>query len=395
MLKPIPPLKKNIFSFFVATLIIAGCGKQQGASRQNQAVSTYPVIEISPRSTVLHADYPATLEGHQTVEIRPRVNGYITKMYVDEGAEVQKGQKLFKLNSEEYEQQVRSANADIEAAKAAVNTAEMNLKKTMPLAEKDIVSEYEVESARYDLQSKKAALAQAKAKLVNAQTNLGYTTITSPADGVIGNIPYRVGSLVNSNISKPLTVVSDITTMYAYFSMSERELLEMMKQATGTTLRQKINQMPPVSFIMADNTLYPHKGHLEMASGLISTSTGSANFRATFSNPEKFLRSGGSGTVRIPLPKDSVIIIPKKATYDLQNRHFVFVVKNGKVKSVPVAILSISNPKTYVVTDGLDTGDQVVIDGLNDLQDGMNINPKPVDTDSVYLSLNSRSVDSN
>jgi membrane fusion protein (multidrug efflux system) len=183
--------------------------------------------------------------------------------------------------------------------------------------------------------------------------------------------------------------------MYAYFSMSERELLEMMKQATGTTLRQKINQMPPVSFIMADNTLYPHKGHLEMASGLISTSTGSANFRATFSNPEKFLRSGGSGTVRIPLPKDSVIIIPKKATYDLQNRHFVFVVKNGKVKSVPVAILSISNPKTYVVTDGLDTGDQVVIDGLNDLQDGMNINPKPVDTDSVYLSLNSRSVDSN
>ncbi|MGD8748937.1 MAG: efflux RND transporter periplasmic adaptor subunit, partial [Balneolaceae bacterium] len=314
---------------------------------------------------------------------------------VDEGAEVQKGQKLFKLNSEEYEQQVRSANADIEAAKAAVNTAEMNLKKTMPLAEKDIVSEYEVESARYDLQSKKAALAQAKAKLVNAQTNLGYTTITSPADGVIGNIPYRVGSLVNSNISKPLTVVSDITTMYAYFSMSERELLEMMKQATGTTLRQKINQMPPVSFIMADNTLYPHKGHLEMASGLISTSTGSANFRATFSNPEKFLRSGGSGTVRIPLPKDSVIIIPKKATYDLQNRHFVFVVKNGKVKSVPVAILSISNPKTYVVTDGLDTGDQVVIDGLNDLQDGMNINPKPVDTDSVYLSLNSRSVDSN
>jgi len=384
---------KSISSFILCVMFLASCGNQQGDPGSNQ-VSSFPVITLSRKSTVLYADYPATLQGHQTVEIRPRVSGYITKMYVDEGAWVKKGEKLFKLNSEEYEQQVRSAKADVEAAESAVNTASMNLKKTKPLADKDIVSQYDVESAQYNLQSKKAALAQANANLINAQTNLGYTIVKSPADGVIGNIPYRVGSLVSSNITKPLTVVSDITQMYAYFSMSERDLLEMMKEAKGTDLREKIKQMPPISFIMADNSVYPHKGDLEIASGLINKSTGSANFRATFPNPEKLLRSGGSGTVRIPIPKDSVLIVPKKATYDLQNRHFVYVVgSNGKVQSTPISVSSVSNPKTYVVKSGLKVGDKIVINGLPKLQDGMTISPTPVNTDSVFESLTSDSTD--
>ncbi|HKK47208.1 MAG TPA: efflux RND transporter periplasmic adaptor subunit [Balneolaceae bacterium] len=386
-------MHKRFLSIIIGSLVLASCGGQQGARGDSQT-PTLPVITLQPRSTVIFAEYPATLEGHQTVEIRPRVSGYITKMYVDEGAEVHKGEKLFQLNSEEYDQQVRSAKADVEAAKAAVNTASMNLKKTKPLADKDIVSQYDVESAQYNLQSKKAALAQAQANLINAQTNLGYTTVKSPADGVIGNIPYRVGSLVSSNITKPLTVVSDIDKMYAYFSMSERDLLGMMKQAPGNELREKIKQMPPVSFIMADNTLYPHKGSLEIASGLINQSTGSANFRVTFPNPEKLLRSGGSGTIRIPIPKDSVLMVPKKATYDLQNKHFVYLVdKNGKARSTPIQISSVSNAKTYVVTGGLSTGDKIIINGLPSLQDGMQIKPNPVNTDSVFESLGSDSTD--
>lgn len=383
---------KSLLFLTIGTLVLISCGNQQNGSGAGQQLSSFPVITVSPRSTVLHANYPATLEGHQTVEIRPRVSGYITKMYVDEGARVSKGEKLFQLNSEEYEQQLRSAKADVEAAKAAVNTANMNLQKTKPLAEKDIVSQYDVESAQYNLQSKKAALAQAKARLINAQTNLGYTTVKSPADGVIGNIPYRVGSLVSSNIAKPLTVVSDISKMYAYFSISERDLLEMMREAQGADLREKIKQMPNVSFVMADNSVYPHKGDLEIASGLINQSTGAANFRATFPNPEKLLRSGGSGTVRIPIPKDSVLMVPKKATYDLQSKHFVYVVgKDGKVQSTPIQINSVSNAKTYVVTGGLETGDQIVINGLPNLQDGMTIKPNPVNTDSVFKSLSSDS----
>jgi len=379
-------LKTLMFAILLGVTAVS-CSSNQAAPNRKQQAPSFPVIQISPRSTVLYAEYPATLQGHQTVEIRPRVDGYITKMYVDEGDEVTKGEKLFQLNSEQYEQQVRSAKADIEAAEAAVNTAKMNLKKTQPLADKEIVSQFDVESAKYTLESKKAALAQAKAQLENAQTNLGYTTVKSPANGVIGNIPYRVGSLVNPNISKPMTMVSDISKIYAYFSMSERELLEMTKQAEGTELREKIAKIPPIQLIMADNSLYKHKGKLEISSGLINTSTGSANFRATFPNPEKLLRSGGSGTIRIPMPQDSVLLIPKKTSYEQQNRHFVYKVdKNGKVQSAPIKILSQSTPKMYVVTGGLQSGDQIVLEGLNKMQDGMNIQPQSVNSDSLFRS---------
>ena len=379
-------LKTLMFAILLGVTAVS-CSSNQAAPNRKQQAPSFPVIQISPRSTVLYAEYPATLQGHQTVEIRPRVDGYITKMYVDEGDEVTKGEKLFQLNSEQYEQQVRSAKADIEAAEAAVNTAKMNLKKTQPLADKEIVSQFDVESAKYTLESKKAALAQAKAQLENAQTNLGYTTVKSPANGVIGNIPYRVGSLVNPNISKPMTMVSDISKIYAYFSMSERELLEMTKQAEGTELREKIAQIPPIQLIMADNSLYKHKGKLEISSGLINTSTGSANFRATFPNPEKLLRSGGSGTIRIPMPQDSVLLIPKKTSYEQQNRHFVYKIdKNGKVQSAPIKILSQSTPKMYVVTGGLQSGDQIVLEGLNKMQDGMNIQPQSVNSDSLFRS---------
>jgi len=379
-------LKTLMFAILLGVTAVS-CSRNQAAPNRKQQTPSFPVIQISPRSTVLYAEYPATLQGHQTVEIRPRVDGYITKMYVDEGDEVTKGEKLFQLNSEQYEQQVRSAKADIEAAEAAVNTAKMNLKKTQPLADKEIVSQFDVESAKYTLESKKAALAQAKAQLENAQTNLGYTTVKSPANGVIGNIPYRVGSLVNPNISKPMTMVSDISKIYAYFSMSERELLEMTKQAEGTELREKIAKIPPIQLIMADNSLYKHKGKLEISSGLINTSTGSANFRATFPNPEKLLRSGGSGTIRIPMPQDSVLLIPKKTSYEQQNRHFVYKVdKNGKVQSAPIKILSQSTPKMYVVTGGLQSGDQIVLEGLNKMQDGMNIQPQSVNSDSLFRS---------
>lgn len=375
-------------SVLLLSALFVSCSSE-GRNSSQQPVGSYSVLTLSPRDAVLYAEYPATLQGHQTVEIRPRVNGYITKMYVDEGAAVKKGEKLFKLNSEEYEQQVRAAEADIKVKEAEVNTAEMNLKKTKPLADKDIVSQYEVESAQYNLQSKKAALAQAKAELINAKTNLGYTTVNSPADGVIGTIPYRVGSLVSSGIAKPLTTVADISTIYAYFSMSEQSLLEMIKDAKGADLRDKIAKMPPVDLILADNTPYEHSGHISIASGLINTATGSANFRATFPNPERILRSGGSGTIRIPTPKDSVIVIPKKATYDLQDKHFVYMVTDsGTVKSSAIQVFSLSTPKTYVVKNGLKSGDKIVLEGIGNLHDGTPIQPVPVDSDSLYKALN-------
>ncbi|HLR26352.1 MAG TPA: efflux RND transporter periplasmic adaptor subunit, partial [Fodinibius sp.] len=310
----------------------------------------------------------------------------------DEGDVVRKGQVLFKLNSEEYEQQVRSAEADVKAAKAGISTAEDEVQRLSKLAEKDIISDYQLQSAKNKLLTQQSALAQAEAALKNAQVNLNYTRVNSPTNGVIGNIPYRIGSLVSSTISKPLTIISDISEVYAYFSMSERELLEMSKSVAGEggnqTLEQRIAEMPKVDLLLPDQSTYKHQGVIKLASGLINTQTGSASFRAVFPNPGKILRSGGSAKVQIPFRKESSIVIPKKSTYEIQNKRFVYTVADSNtVESTPITTLPLSTPKLFVVEEGLSAGDKIVTTGLTKLQDKAKIVPQSVNADSLYQSL--------
>lgn len=364
---------------------------QQGAD-QSQQVQSYPVLEIQPRSIELISSYPASLEGLQTVEIRPRVQGYIVEMPVDEGDIVEKGEVLFRLNSEQYEQEVRSAEADVKAAKAAVETAKDEVERLNSLTDKEIISNYQLQSAKNSLQSQQAALAQAEAALENARVNLNYTYVKSPTDGVIGNIPYRIGSLVSSTISQPLTVVSNISEVYAYFSMSERELLNMAQNVAdeggNKTLQQRIADMPEVNLVLADNTLYDHQGTLRLASGLINTQTGSASFRALFPNPRQILRSGGTGSIQIPFQRDSAIVIPKSATYEIQNKRFVYVVSDSNTtESTEISTLPVSTKQLFVVQEGLAAGNKIVTAGMGSLQDGMEIKPQPVDNDSLYQTL--------
>jgi membrane fusion protein (multidrug efflux system) len=350
------------------------------------------VLDLQPRSIELTSSYPATLEGVQTVEIRPRVQGYITAMPVDEGDIVEKGEVLFQLNSEQYEQEVRSSKADVEAAKAAVNTAEDEVQRYQKLVDKDVVSNYQLQTAKNNLQSQKAALAQAEAALENARVNLSYTTIKSPTDGVMGSFPYRIGSLVNSTIAKPLTVISNISDIYAYFSMSERELLEMAQSVAdeggNQTLQQRISDMPEVNLILPDNTKYSHQGTLRLASGLINTGTGSASFRATFRNPQQILRSGGSASVQIPFQQDSAIVVPKKSTFEIQNKRFVYTVTDSNtVESTEISVLPLSTKQLFVVESGVSQGDHIVSSGTQQLQDDAEISPQPVNADSLYQSL--------
>lgn len=388
-------IKSNIaFLLAVASVVLVSCGGsgQQGPAARGQQVQSYPVLELQPRSIVLTTSYPATLEGSQTVEIRPRVQGYITDMKVDEGDLVEKGQVLFELNSEQYEQELRSAQADVEAAKAAVSTAEDEVKRLRSLVEKDIISEYRLQSAKNTLESQKAALSQAQARVENARVNLSYTTIKSPTDGIIGNIPYRIGSLVSNNIQKPLTVVSDVSKVYAYFSMSERELLEMAQNVSGEggnkTIQQRVAEMPKVNLILSDNTIYNHKGTLKLASGLINTETGSATFRAVFPNPNQVLRSGATGNIQIPVDLDSVIVVPKKSTYEIQDKVFVYTVSDSnKVQSTPIQTRSVSTQKLYVVDKGLSADDRILTAGMGNLSDGAVIKPQPVNADSLYNAL--------
>lgn len=384
----------GILLLFTTLLVTVSCGPsgEQGGQANSQQVQPYPVLTLQPRSIELTSSYPATLEGIQTVEIRPRVQGYIVDMPVDEGDIVREGQTLFKLNSEQYEQDVRSAEADVKAVRAAINTAEDEVQRLSKLAEKDIISEYRLQSARNNLESQQAALAQAQATLENARVNLGYTDVKSPTDGVMGTIPYRIGSLVSSTIAEPLTVISNISRIYAYFSMSERELLEMSKNVSGeelnTNLQEQISNMPDVNLILADNSTYDQQGTLKLASGLIDRETGSASFRALFPNPNEILRSGGSANVQIPFRRDSAVVIPKSATYEIQNKRFVYTVSDSNtVQSTEITTLPLSTKQLFVVEEGLAAANKIVTAGLGNLQDGTEITPRPVDADSLYQEL--------
>lgn len=373
-------------SVVLAFIAATSCTNSQKSPQTGTAVPVkeYPVFAVKSQSTQLYKDYPAKLEGQQTVEIRPKIAGYIEQILVDEGAYVKKGQLLFRLNANDIEAMVRSSEAQVKVAEAEVYTAKVNVEKTKPLVEKNIISKFDLQSVESMQKSKEAQLAQAMANLENANANLQYTRIISPANGTIGTFAYRVGSLVSSSGIEPLTTVSNTENMYAYFSFNEKEFLAVIKGLTGKNLQEKLGLLPDVSLIMADNSVYTHPGRIETASGLIDPRTGAVNIRAGFPNPEGLLRSGGSGLVRIPQYIDSAIVIPQKSAYELQGKHFVYVVGNdNKVKNTEIEVLVGNLKDSYVVTSGLKVGDEVVLEGIATLRNDTEIKPKLVEAGNL------------
>ncbi len=371
-------------------LIAISCGNQPKSGQTGSAnnVKEYPVITVKTQSTKLFKDYPTKLQGQQTVEIRSKIAGYIEQIFVDEGAYVKKGQLLFRLNANDIQATVRSAEALVKVAEADVKIAEVNVEKTRPLVEKNIISKFDLESVESTQKSKEAQLAQARANLENAKANLQYTLITSPAEGTIGNFPFRVGSLVSSSTTEPLTTVSNTVNMYAYFSFNEKEFLTLTKGLEGKNQQEKFTKLPGVSLVLADNTIYEQAGRIETASGLINTQTGAVNVRASFPNSDGLLRSGGSGMVRIPQFLDSVIIIPQKTSYELQGKHFVYVVGAGnKVRNTEIEVLEGNLKDSYVVTGGLNVGDRVVLEGIASLRNDTEIKPKLSDIGNLSENM--------
>lgn len=378
----------------IAALFLASCGsggKDPKAGGAPAGPQNYPVVQINEMNTTLESDYPATLEGQQNVDIRPKIDGFIEKIYVDEGATVKQGQPLFAINAPQYEQAVRTAQAAISSAEAEVNAAQLQYNKTKPLVEKDIISKFDLENAALTLTAKKAALAQAKAALVNAKVNLGYTIVSSPVSGVIGNIPYKVGALVSSTSQQPLTTVSSISKVYAYFSLNEKQLLEISRNSKGRTLEDKIKQIPSVTLVLADGSIYPEKGKIETISGQINTQTGSSSLRATFPNPNGLLRSGSSASIRIPQHLQNALLVPQKSTTDIQGKKFVYLVTDtGGVKTTNIEIMELTKGNFYVVTQGLKNGDKIVLEGFASLKDGDKIKPIAKPTDSVFAEAKNR-----
>lgn len=379
------------FGLVLMALITFSCGqKTQGTGQAGAAgqVKEYPVITVAAQSTRLFKDYPTTLQGQQTVEIRSKITGYIEQILVDEGAFVKKRQVLFRLNANDIQATVRSAEAQVKVAEAEINSAKINLEKTKPLVEKNIISKFDLQSVESVLTSKEAQLAQARANLENAKANLQYTVITSPAEGTIGTFPYRVGSLVSSTTAEPLTTVSNTQKMYAYFSFNEKEFLALTKGLEGKNLQEKFTGLPEISLVMADNSVYPQAGRIETASGLVNQQTGSVNVRASFPNAEGILRSGASGLVRIPQNLDSAIVIPQKTTYELQGKHFVYLVgADNKVHNAEIEVLSGNLKGSYVVTRGLNVGDQIVFEGIASLRNDTEIKPKLVEAGSLSENM--------
>lgn len=350
----------------------------------NDAPKDYAVLTLQPRQATTYDDYPATVQGQDIVEIRPMVDGYLENIYVPEGATVKKGQLLFKIKNPQYEQAVITAKAAIKIAEADVDVAKQNVEKVRPLVEKEIVSKYELESAQYTLQSKEAVLAQANATLENAKTNLEYTILHSPQNGVIGSIPFKIGALVSSTNTTPLTTLSNIGNVYAYFSMNEKQLLMLSNSVSGNTMQEKLNHLPPATLLLADGTIFSDKGKLETASGLINTETGTASFKAIFPNPMGIVHSGASATVRLHNTIDSALLVPQGASFEVQDKRFVYKLTEGnRVKRTAVISKPSNDGQFLIVQEGLKKGDKILINGFN-LKDSTIIIPKPAKADSVY-----------
>ena len=354
----------------IALLSSCGGGSSQAGGGNARKIT---VMTVNTTTSHLTNSYPATIKGKQDVDIRPMVSGFITHLHVDEGSFVRRGQVLFTIDQTQYAAAVNQAKASVESAKAAVATQQLTVDNRRRLNEKNITSDFDLEMQENQLAVAKASLAQAEAALTSAQKNLQYTTVTSPTDGVVGQIPYRLGSLVSPSSAQPLTTVSDLSNMYAYFSMTERELLQM---TTSNGADDILKSFPEVHLQLIDGSMYDQAGHVETISGDIDLTTGSVNLRALFPNPKKVLRRGSTVNVVFPNNLENIILVPQSATFEVQDKHFVYVLQaDNTVKTTEITVHPVADGKNFVVLGGLKAGDKIAVEGIQTLRDGAAIQP--------------------
>lgn len=355
------------------TMVSCGGDQQQQMQQQAPAIATQTV---AVGNTDLNNTYPATIKGKTDIEIRPQVSGFITKVHVDEGQHVRKGQLLFTIDQVQFQAAVDQAQAQVNSAITAVETAQLTADSKQRLFERNIISEYENQLAMNSLAQAKAQLATAQAALVSARKNLAYTQVVAPSDGVIGSIPNREGSLASPSMVQPLTTVSDNNDVYAYFALNEKDILSLTNGGE-ISLADRIKAMPEVTLRLADGTIYPLKGKVATVSGVIDNTTGTATVRALFDNPNGMLRSGSTGQIMIPTVQEAVLIIPQKATFEIQDRKFVYVVNDSnKTVTTPITVAPQNDGKSFVVTSGLTAGQRIAVEGVGStLREGMTIQP--------------------
>ena len=374
--------KSRMFSLVAtigATATIFGltsCGeKTQQMGDMTPEIAT---ITVAEGTSDLASNYAATIKGKTDIDVRPLVSGFITKVHVDEGQHVSKGQTLFTLDQVQYQAAVDQTLAQVNAARTAVESARLTADNNQRLFDKNIISEYENQLAKNQLSQAEAQLSQANAALTTARKNLSYTVVTAPSDGFVGSIPNREGSLASPSMVTPLTTVSDNSDIYAYFSINEKDILNLTNEGKKS-LNEAISELPDVQLQLADGTIYPEPGKVATVSGVIDSSTGAANVRARFKNINGMLRSGSTGRILIPNRMSNVILVPQRATFEIQDRRFVYVVNDSnKTVATPVEISPMNDGKQFIVTSGLTPGQRIVVEGVGTkVKDNMPI--KPVD----------------
>ena len=364
-------MKKNKFLMFAAAAVMfASCGG--GGGRPTFGDNEYPVVTVGTSSTQMQTTYPATIKGVQDVQISPKVQGFITQINVKEGQTVGAGQVLFVLDNATYQAQVRQSQAQVNTAQAACNTAKLSFENAKKLFENKVIGDFELQSATNSYESAKAALSQAQAGLASAKEMLSFCYVKSPAAGVVGTLPLKKGTLVNT--ASVLTTVSNNSQMEVYFSLNEKDALLMAQTEGGQ--KAALGAMPNVKLQLADGSVYAHEGKVTKMSGVIDPATGSIQVIALFPNPERMLKSGGSGAIIIPKSNSDAIVIPQACVSEVQNKKFVYTLgKDNKVKYTEIKVDPQTDGNNYVVTDGLKTGDKFVTNGITKLSDGMEIVP--------------------
>lgn len=373
-------MKSNVISLSclaVATALagsLGSCSKEQVA--QQAPIPSLKVVTVANADAQLFNSYPAILKGKTDIDIRPQVSGFITKVCVDEGQRVVKGQPLFIIDQVQFQAAVDQAQASVNAARTAVANAKITADNNRQLFDRNIISENAWQISDNQLRQAQASLAQAEAALTSAKKNLSYTTVTAPSDGVVGSIPSREGSLASPSSVQPLTTISDNSEMYAYFSLTEKDLLEMTDNGT-IPMNKIIADIPSVNLVLADGTEYPQQGKVATISGVLDNNTGSASARALFPNPSGMLRSGNTGKVLIPVTASNAISIPQKATFEVQDLRYVYVLNDSnKTVTTPIKVMTLNDGKNFIVAEGLKAGDRVVIEGIGtSVRPDMPVNP--------------------
>jgi RND family efflux transporter MFP subunit len=365
----------------LVAVFMAACGNERPAENPEESggPQVLPVTNVLVRDTNLFREYVADIQAVQNVELRARVQGFLERIYVDEGQVVKKGQLLFKINDEEYKAELAKANANLESAIAEAKAVELEVDRLKVMVEKKVISETELSVAEAKLKAVNAKIEQARWAKSNAQLRLSYTSIRSPFHGIIDRIPFKVGSLIDHGTL--MTTVSDISEVFVYFNVSEGEYLEYVKNTVAES--NKDNRL--VSLMLADGTLYPYDGNVETMGGEFQASTGSISFRARFPNPNSLLKHGATGKIRLSNTLIDAIMVPQKAVFEIQDKNFVFVVDSSNQVRMRNFIPKTRFSHYYIVESGLKSGDQIVFEGIQGIRDGMRIIPKPVRMDSVMM----------